>query len=330
MIEMSSDIRPVDRDNRLPMPAVSCQSISKSYGRIQALSGISFSAEAGEIFGIIGPDGAGKTTLFRILTTLLLADSGTALVNGLDVVKDFRDIRKQVGYMPGRFSLYQDLTVEENLRFFATVFHTTIEENYDLIKDIYSQIEPFKTRRAGKLSGGMKQKLALSCALIHKPSVLFLDEPTTGVDPVSRKEFWDMLKRLKQQGITILVSTPYMDEASLCDRIALIQQGRFLKIDTPEAITAQFTDLLWAVQGDKMSKLLGDLRDIPWIKSCYAFGDSHHATIPSEHIPPEKEIPAMEDLKKYLVEKGHVGLGIKKIRPGVEDCFMQLAKPAEV
>lgn len=327
---MSSDIKPVARNDRQKMPAVSCQSINKSYGRIQALSGISFSAEAGEIFGIIGPDGAGKTTLFRILTTLLLADSGTASVNGLDVVKDFREIRNQVGYMPGRFSLYQDLTVEENLRFFATVFHTTIEENYYLIKDIYSQIEPFKTRRAGKLSGGMKQKLALSCALIHKPSVLFLDEPTTGVDPVSRKEFWDMLKRLKQQGITILVSTPYMDEASLCDRIALIQQGHFLEIDTPEAITARFSDLLWAVQGDKMSKLLGDLRDIPWIKSCYAFGDSHHVTIPNEHISPEKERPAMEELKKFLEGKGHAGLVIRKIRPGVEDCFMQLAKPAEV
>jgi len=205
---------------------IQLNNISLNYGEVSALKDISFEVERGEIFGLIGPDGAGKTTLFRIMTTLLLADSGKALVDGLDVVRDYKEIRKRVGYMPGRFSLYQDLTVEENLSFFATVFGTTIEENYHLIKDIYQQIEPFKKRRAGKLSGGMKQKLALSCALIHKPTVLFLDEPTTGVDPVSRKEFWEMLKRLKQQGITILVSTPYMDEASLCDRIAFIQEGK--------------------------------------------------------------------------------------------------------
>jgi len=213
--------------------SIKLKNINKSYKNQAALKDISFEVKKGELFGLIGPDGAGKTTLFRILTTLLFADKGSASVEGFDVVNDYKKIRESVGYMPGRFSLYQDLTVAENLTFFATIFGTTLTENYDLIKDIYMQIEPFKNRRAGDLSGGMKQKLALSCALIHKPKVLFLDEPTTGVDPVSRKEFWEMLKRLKQMGITILVSTPYMDEAALCDRIALIQEGKILQIDTP-------------------------------------------------------------------------------------------------
>src|SRR5690349_6472697 len=234
------------------MKAVVVNKVVKRYGEkkdvVEALHGISFDVEKGELFGLIGPDGAGKTSLFRILTTLLLANEGTAMVDGLDVVKEFKAIRNRVGYMPGRFSLYQDLTVEENLEFFATIFNTSIQENYDLIKDIYSQIEPFKTRRAGKLSGGMKQKLALSCALIHRPSVLFLDEPTTGVDAVSRKEFWDMLKKLKAEGITILVSTPYMDEASLCDRIALIQNGKLLSIDSPAKVIESFEHPLLAVK----------------------------------------------------------------------------------
>lgn len=218
--------------------------ISKRYGKVEALRGVSFAVKPGELFGLIGPDGAGKSTLFRILTTLLLADEGTATVGGADVVKDYKEIRRKVGYMPGRFSLYQDLTVEENLNFFATVFHTTIEENYDLVKDIYQQIEPFKKRRAGALSGGMKQKLALSCALIHKPDILFLDEPTTGVDPVSRREFWEMLRRLKEQGITIIASTPIMDEARQCDRIAFIDEGQIHGIDTPEHILRQFAHIL--------------------------------------------------------------------------------------
>ena len=226
---------------------VTVENICKKYGQVSALSNISFETRAGEIFGIIGPDGAGKTTLFRILTTLLLADSGNAVVDGCDVVKEYTQIRKKIGYMPGKFSLYEDLTIEENLEFFATIFNTTIEENYHLIEDIYKQIEPFKKRRAGKLSGGMKQKLALCCALIHRPTVLFLDEPTTGVDPVSRKEFWEMLRKLKSQGISILVSTPYMDEASLCDRIAFIRNGQFLDIDTPLNIISKFDDILWAV-----------------------------------------------------------------------------------
>ena len=283
------------------------------------VGGISFSVNRGEIFGIIGPDGAGKTTLFRILTTLILANSGTASVDGFNVVTDYKEIRKRVGYMPGKFSLYQDLTVEENLNFFATVFKTTIEENYELVKDIYQQIEPFKNRRAGKLSGGMKQKLALSCALIHKPSILFLDEPTTGVDPVSRKEFWGMLKKLKEKGITILVSTPYMDEASLCDRIALIQGGQFLKIDTPKNIISQYENKLWAVQSDTMYKLLMDLRANELTKNCFAFGDKHHVSIANKQI-------TLENLKELIEKLGHKNVSVREIEPTIEDCFMQLSQ----
>src|ERR1044072_7609216 len=259
------------------MSSVIANNLTKQYGKkrdiVHAVKGVSFEVEQGELFGIIGPDGAGKTSLFRILTTLLLPDGGAASVDVLDVVKDFKAIRQRVGYMPGRFSLYQDLTIEENLEFFATIFNTTVEENYDLIKDIYVQIEPFKTRRAGKLSGGMKQKLALSCALIHKPSVLFLDEPTTGVDPVSRKEFWQMLHQLKLQGITILVSTPYMDEASMCDRIALFQTGKIFSIDTPGNIVKSYNETLYAIKSDAMYDLLIDLRSYEQIKSCFTFGD---------------------------------------------------------
>lgn len=281
--------------------------------------GVNFNVNRGEIFGLIGPDGAGKTTLFRILTTLILADSGSATVDGFDVVTDYKEIRKRVGYMPGKFSLYQDLTVEENLNFFATVFNTTIEENYELIKDIYQQIEPFKNRRAGKLSGGMKQKLALSCALIHKPSVLFLDEPTTGVDPVSRKEFWGMLKSLKAQGITILVSTPYMDEASLCDRIALIQNGQLLKIDTPKNIVSQYENKLWAVQSDNMYQLLIDLRNNELTSNCFAFGDKHHVSVQSGKL-------TVDSLNNYLQLKEHTQIEIREIEPTIEDCFMQLSQ----
>ncbi|MBT8386030.1 MAG: ABC transporter ATP-binding protein, partial [Ignavibacteria bacterium] len=262
-----------------------------------------------------GPDGAGKSSIFRILTTLLLADSGSASVMELDVVNDFKEIRKIVGYMPGRFSLYQDLSVEENLEFFATIFNTTIEENYNLIADIYIQLEPFKKRRAGKLSGGMKQKLALCCALIHKPKVLFLDEPTTGVDPVSRKEFWEMLKRLKEQGISILVSTPYMNEAKLCNRIALIQSGKVLEIDTPQNIVDRFDSDLYAVHSDNMFELLTDLRSFPKTKSCFAFGDKHHLVLKDNNID-------LNELITYL--KKQTNLEIDKIEPGIEDCFMRL------
>ncbi len=301
------------------MSIVHCQSLNKSYGQVKALYDVSFDVAPGELFGIIGPDGAGKTTLFRILTTLLLPVSGSATVDGFDVVKDFKAIRKRVGYMPGRFSLYQDLTVEENLNFFASVFNTTIEENYDLIKDIYQQIEPFRTRRAGALSGGMKQKLALSCALIHRPSVLFLDEPTTGVDPVSRKEFWEMLKKLKQEGITMLVSTPYMDEASLCDRIALINNGEILKIDTPSHITEQFAKVLWTVRSKDMRRLLHDLRANPFVESCFAFGDKHHITINNGQL-------TMDNLKAYLAERGHSDVVIQSAKATVEDCFMEMLR----
>lgn len=303
------------------MAAISVQNINKKYGDIHALKNISFEVEQGEIYGIIGPDGAGKTSLFRILTTLLLADGGTATVDGFDVIKDYKQIRNRIGYMPGKFSLYQDLTVEENLEFFATVFNTTIKDNYDLIKDIYSQIEPFKDRRAGKLSGGMKQKLALSCALIHKPTVLFLDEPTTGVDPVSRKEFWEMLRKLKAQNITILVSTPYMDEAMLCDRIALIQEGVFLQVDTPENIIERFTEILWAVKSAEMYRLLNDLRQYDAIKTCFTFGEVHHIAV--------KENLKMDDLEKYLKEKGHHEIEIYAIKPTIEDCYMQLGQKVE-
>ena len=297
--------------------AIRLQHISKSYGNVKALDDISCDVAKGELFGIIGPDGAGKTTLFRILTTLIMADSGTATVAGLDVIADYKKIRNLAGYMPGRFSLYQDMTVEENLTFFASVFGASIKENYALIEDIYKQIEPFKTRRAGKLSGGMKQKLALSCALIHKPTLLFLDEPTTGVDPVSRKEFWEMLKRLKAQGITILVSTPYMDEATQCDRIALIRDGQFLRIDTPAQIISQFNETLWAVSGEQMSKLYTDLHRIPSIKSCFAFGDTHHITVDPNKL-------TINELKIRLAELSHTGIEIKPIEATIEDCFMAI------
>lgn len=301
--------------------SVKANDLVKLYGKrkdqVTALQGVSFEVNRGEIFGLIGPDGAGKTSLFRILTTLLLPDRGSATVDGLDVVKDYKEIRNRVGYMPGRFSLYQDLTVEENLNFFATIFKTTIDQNYDLIKDIYSQIEPFKDRKAGKLSGGMKQKLALSCALIHRPSVLFLDEPTTGVDAVSRKEFWDMLKRLKQQGITILVSTPYMDEAALCDRVALLQLGKILAIDTPNGVIAGFKKPILAARASNMLHLLNDLRNFEDVEDAYPFGEYHHAIM-------KKDFRA-EELKSYLqTSNGEVDL--KKVEPDIEDCFMELMK----
>lgn len=303
------------------MKSVVVNNISKRYDSKKAvttaLQGISFEVDKGELFGIIGPDGAGKTSLFRILTTLLLAEEGTTTVDGLDVVKDYKAIRQRVGYMPGRFSLYQDLTVKENLDFFATIFNTSVEENYDLIKDIYSQIEPFKDRKAGKLSGGMKQKLALSCALIHRPSVLFLDEPTTGVDAVSRKEFWEMLRKLKEQQITILVSTPYMDEASLCDKVALIQSGKILSIDTPEGVVRSFGKKIMAVKSSNMLHLLADLKKTELLEDAYPFGEYHHAVLKNES--------SGQELKNYLQQKGYP-FEIKETEPNIEDCFMALMK----
>ena len=299
--------------------SISIQHISKSFKDVTALNNISFDVKEGELFGLIGPDGAGKTTLFRILTTLLFADEGNASVAGFDVVKDYKDIRNHVGYMPGKFSLYQDLTVEENLEFFATIFGTTIGENYDLIKDIYIQIEPFKTRRAGKLSGGMKQKLALCCALIHKPKVLFLDEPTTGVDPVSRKEFWEMLKRLQQKGITILVSTPYMDEAALCDRIALIQNGEILEIDTPQEIVKHYPKKIYDVKTDNMYQLIECLKAYEHAYSVYPFGEFVHYTDKREDFKPK-------ELYQFLEEMNSENIIIQRTETTIEDTFMELAK----
>jgi ABC-2 type transport system ATP-binding protein len=300
------------------MKSITLNNITKTYnkGTVLAVDDVSFDVEKGEVFGLIGPDGAGKSTIFRLLTTLLLADKGTATVAGLDVVKDFKTIRGIVGYMPGRFSLYQDLSVEENLNFFATVFNTSKEENYDLIKDIYVQLEPFKNRRAGKLSGGMKQKLALCCALIHKPEVLFLDEPTTGVDVVSRKEFWEMLKRLKQLGITILVSTSYMDEATLCDRIALILGGKILSINTPGEIVKAYPEKLYAVKAEKMYKLLNDLRSFEGTISCYTFGEHLHISFRGDE----------QQVLDYLKNKGHEHIEFKPVMPTVEDCFIRLLR----
>jgi ABC-2 type transport system ATP-binding protein len=301
------------------MSAVSLQHINKTYekGTVQALKDVNLEVKSGELFGLIGPDGAGKTTLFRVLTTLLLPDSGKATVAGFDVVKDLWEIRKIAGYMPGKFSLYQDLSIEENLNFFATVFNTTLEENYHLIEEIYVQIEPFKKRLAGKLSGGMKQKLALCCALIHEPKVLFLDEPTTGVDPVSRKEFWDMLDRLKARGITIIVSTPYMDEASRCDRIALMQNGEILEVDTLENVISKHRQNLYSVKGENRYQLMQDIRAYDGTISCFAFGNESHVSLKMDESD-------SSGLKKHLADLKHTELLIKKIEPNIEDTFIKL------
>jgi len=300
--------------------SVTVKDIRKEYdhGATVALKGVSFDVARGELFGLIGPDGAGKTSLFRILATVLLADSGSATLAGHDVVKDYRQIRSLVGYMPGKFSLYQDLTVKENLEFFATVFGTTPEANYELIRDIYDQIKPFSNRRAGKLSGGMKQKLALCCALIHKPEVLLLDEPTTGVDAVSRKEFWDMLGKLKDQGITILVSTPYMDEADRCERIALIQNGSIMSVNTPRQIRDDFPDKLYAVRSENIYKLLNDLRRHQEVKTCYAFGEFIHVTLKDDRANGE------ERLERIARACGHRYPVIKNIGASIEDSFIHL------
>lgn len=299
------------------MSIIKVQNINKDYGKVKAVQEISFEVQEGEIFGLIGPDGAGKTTVFRILTTLLKPDSGKAEVLGLDAVTDYKEIRSKVGYMPGRFSLYQDLSVEENLQFFASVFGTTVDANYELIKPIYRQLEPFKSRLAGALSGGMKQKLALSCALVHKPEVLFLDEPTTGVDAVSRKEFWEMLHRLREEEISILVSTPYMDEAEQCDRIGLMQQGRILSIDTPGSITDRFDNDLWAIKSRDKYKLIQVLRDFEHAESVQPFGESLHYTDKRSELN-------TEELITYLHSRGIPNPEINRIRPHIEDTFMRL------
>jgi ABC-type multidrug transport system ATPase subunit len=299
------------------MNSVIIENISKSYSDVLAVDDVSLNIEKGEIFGFIGPDGAGKTSLFRMLTTLLIPDKGKATVEGFDIVKDYKKIRSVVGYMPGRFSLYQDLTVEENLNFFAAVFGTTIQENYNLIKDIYVLLEPFKNRKAGKLSGGMKQKLALCCALIHKPEILFLDEPTTGVDPVSRNEFWDMLGNLRKEGITIVVSTPYMDEANKCDRIALMQKGKIMETDYLDNIIKRFPRKLFAVKSEGMFVLLNELREYKFANSVFSFGDSLHYS-------DSRDNATKEDILVYLKTKDHGNISIEEIEPNIEDCFMDL------
>ena len=298
------------------MSIIEINNLSKSYGKTKALDNVSFNVERGELFGLIGPDGAGKTTLFRLLTTLLTPDEGSATVDGRDIVKDYLNIRSQVGYMPGRFSLYPDLTVEENLEFFAALFGVTVKESYDLIAPIYRQIEPFRKRRAGKLSGGMKQKLALSCALIHRPDVLFLDEPTTGVDAVSRREFWDMLSQLKTQGITILVSTPYMDEASRCDRIALCNEGHILGINTPQNFVHDFNDMLYGIRAKDMFSLLQRARSIEGVAACYPFGEYHHL-IENDNFNPSIFTSQLSDIE---------GLEICTQEPSIEDVFIKLMK----
>jgi ABC-type multidrug transport system ATPase subunit len=298
------------------MSIIEINNLSKSYGKTKALDNVSFNVERGELFGLIGPDGAGKTTLFRLLTTLLTPDEGSATVDGRDIVKDYLNIRSQVGYMPGRFSLYPDLTVEENLEFFAALFGVTVKESYDLIAHIYRQIEPFRKRRSGKLSGGMKQKLALSCALIHRPDVLFLDEPTTGVDAVSRREFWDMLSQLKTQGITILVSTPYMDEASRCDRIALCNEGHILGVNTPQNFVHDFNEMLYGIRAKDMFSLLQRARSIEGVAACYPFGEYHHL-IANDNFNPSIFTSQLSDIE---------GLEICTQEPSIEDVFIKLMK----
>lgn len=289
--------------------------IHKSFKDAKALNGVSFNVKEGEMFGVIGPDGAGKTTLFRLIISLMLPNSGSIRLWGLDPVKDYKKVRQIIGYMPGRFSLYEDLSIQENLQFFATVFGTTIETNYHLIEDIYKQIEPFKDRPAGKLSGGMKQKLALSCALIHRPRLLVLDEPTTGVDAVSRQEFWEMLKKLQKDGITIIVSTPYMDEASLCDRVALLNNGRVLDSGTPASIVAGFGRPLFGVKNGDMHQLLQLCRSFSGIDTVYPFGEWLHVTFKEDAV-------SGDVLQKYLVEKGMHEALVVPIEPGIEDCFL--------
>jgi len=298
------------------MMAIEIHNLSKSYGKVQALKNVSFEVRRGELFGLIGPDGAGKTTLFRLLATLLNPDSGSAVLDGFDIVKDYQAVRSRVGYMPGRFSLYPDLSVEENLQFFAALFGVTVAESYSLVAPIYKQIEPFRNRRAGKLSGGMKQKLALSCALIHRPSVLLLDEPTTGVDAVSRCEFWDMLAELRRHGLTILVSTPYMDEAVRCDRVALCDEGGILKIDTPEGIVNDFDSVIYGVKAKSMLSLLEKARLFSGVADCYPFGEWHHMVTDDDF-----------DVSDFLSVFGCVdGFEFISVSPTIEDVFIKLMK----
>lgn len=295
--------------------AIEICGLTKRYGALTALDAVSFEVLRGELFGLIGPDGAGKTTLFRLLTTLLLPDAGRAAVDGFDTVTDYRAIRRRVGYMPGRFSLYPDLTVAENLDFFAALFGVDAAANYDLIAPVYRQIEPFRNRRAGNLSGGMKQKLALCCALIHSPSVLFLDEPTTGVDALSRSEFWELLAGLKARGLAILVSTPYMDEARRCDRIALCDKGRLLGVDTPQDLVRSFDEPLYALSGSDPYGLLRTVRQLPGVRSCYPFGAAHHLVAECGFDPAAT--------LRELIRRGFTDVSIRSVAAGIEDVFIK-------
>jgi ABC-2 type transport system ATP-binding protein len=300
-------------------PAIRVERLVKQYGGVTALDRVSFDVEPRELFGFIGPDGAGKTTLFRILATLVLPDAGTARVLGVDPVRDLWALRPRIGYMAGRFSLYPDLSVEENVRFFAAVFGTTLEREHDRIAPIFGQLQLFRDRRVAALSGGMKQKLALCCALVHRPELLLLDEPTTGVDAVSRREFWDLLDRLKEQGLTIVVSTPYMDEAKRCDRVALVQRGRILAIDTPEAVTRSFEGALFAVHvHDRYSALLA-LRRYPHAGTAYPFGETLHYTDARKTAATDV---VSRDVTEFLRANGFADARIEQIPATVEDTFM--------
>lgn len=301
------------------MPEIEVKRVNKNFGTTKAVSEMSFSVEKGELFGLVGPDGAGKTTIFRLMSSLYVPDSGSITVAGHDTVADYLSIRDIVGYMPGRFSLYQDLTVEENLKFFASVFDTTIEANYGLIEDVYRMLEPYKKRMAGKLSGGMKQKLALCCALIHHPRILFLDEPTTGVDPVSRFEFWQMLKRLKDERITMVVSTPYMDEVKQCDRMAFVMDGRIRELTCPEDAPKSYGKKLWRLRGKGIYAMLLDARRYSGVDSCYSFGDSLHITLNNNQID-------IENFSRYLIDLHHTDIEIEQIEPTIEDCYIKMVR----
>jgi ABC-type multidrug transport system ATPase subunit len=299
--------------------AVEARGLVRRFGGDAALQDISFDVAPGELYGVIGPDGSGKTTLFRILVTLLLPDAGTARVLGRDVVRDLWDLRTRVGYMPGRFSLYPDLSVAENLGFFASLFNTTVAAARETIAPIWVQLEQFSARRAGALSGGMKQKLALCCALVHRPEILFLDEPTTGVDAVSRREFWELLGRLRDEGLPIVVSTPYMDEASLCDRVSLMQQGKLLVTDRPGEIGRRYPQPLLAVRGANVLGLLGALRRFPHAAAVWPFGESLHYTDARTGAAPDL---VTDELNAYVAASGLTGVSIQPIAAGIEDAFM--------
>ena len=307
--------------------AVLVEALSKSFGTTKAVRDVSLSVRNGELFGFIGPDGAGKTTLFRILATLLLPDKGRAEVLGVDVAKGLWQLRPRLGYMPGRFSLYPDLSVEENLRFFAAVFGTSLDREYEQIAPIYVQLEQFKDRRAGALSGGMKQKLALCCALVHRPDILFLDEPTTGVDAVSRREFWELLAKFKESGLTIVVSTPYMDEATLCDRVALMQGGRIMAIDAPDAVTRSFDRPLIAVRADQRYQSLLAIREYPHTHTVYPFGEVLHYTDARAELSADV---VSREVAAFLESRGLTSVSAAAIPASIEDSFMAyLGTPEE-